>query len=67
MASHIDEPRAIHEKEYQKTPNMYQFFVLVLYHKGIYSKKLNAVIVSLDESNLDLYNIIDPQGQMKND
>lgn len=21
MASHIDEPRAIHEKEYQKTPN----------------------------------------------
>ena len=31
--------------------------------KGVYSKKLNAVIVSLDESNLDLYNIIAPQGQ----
>ena len=30
--------------------------------KGVYSKKLNAVIVSLDESNLDLYNIIEPQG-----
>ena len=29
--------------------------------KGVYSKKLNAVIVSLDESNLDLYNIIEPQ------
>ena len=35
--------------------------------KGVYSKKLNAVIVSLDESNLDLYNIIEPQGQTKND
>ena len=35
--------------------------------KGVYSKKLNAVIVSLDESNLDLYNIIEPQGQIKND
>ena len=31
--------------------------------KGVYSKKLNAVIVSLDESNLDLYNIIEPQRQ----
>ena len=30
--------------------------------KGVYSKKLNAVIVSLDESNLDLYNNIEPQG-----
>ena len=30
--------------------------------KDVYSKKLNAVIVSLDESNLDLYNIIEPQG-----
>ena len=30
--------------------------------KGVYSKRLNAVIVSLDESNLDLYNIIEPQG-----
>ena len=30
--------------------------------KALYSKKLNAVIVSLDESNLDLYNIIEPQG-----
>ena len=29
--------------------------------KGIYSQKLNAVIVSLEESNLELYNIIDPQ------
>ena len=28
--------------------------------KGIYSQKLNAVIVSLDESNLELYNIINP-------
>ena len=27
----------------------------------------HAVIVSLDESNLDLYNIIEPQGQIKND
>lgn len=35
--------------------------------KGVYCKKLNAVIVSLDESNLDLYNIIEPQGQIKND
>ena len=31
--------------------------------KGVYSQKLNAVIVSLDESNLDLYNIIEPQEQ----
>ena len=30
--------------------------------KGVYSKKLNAVIANLDESNLDLYNIIEPQG-----
>ena len=30
--------------------------------KDVYSQKLNAVIVSLDESNLDLYNIIEPQG-----
>ena len=29
--------------------------------KGIYSQKLNAVIVSLDEKNLELYNIIEPQ------
>ena len=29
--------------------------------KGIYSQKLNAVIVSLDEKNLKLYNIIEPQ------
>ena len=29
--------------------------------KGIYSQKLNAVIVSLDESNLELYNIIESQ------
>ena len=29
--------------------------------KGIYSQKLNAVIVSLEESNLELYNIIAPQ------
>ena len=31
--------------------------------KGVYSQKLNAVIASLDESNLDLYNIIEPQEQ----
>lgn len=29
--------------------------------KGIDSQNLNAVIVSLDESNLELYNIIESQ------